>query len=41
MIKNILFDFDGTLADTVQGIVETLRESFVRLGRPVPRRWEI
>ena len=37
MIKNILFDFDGTLADTAQGIVETLRESFVRLGRPAPK----
>ena len=41
MIKNILFDFDGTLADTVQGIVETLRESFVRLGRPVPTEEEM
>ena len=41
MIKNILFDFDGTLADTVQGIVETLRESFVRLGRPVPKEEEM
>ena len=41
MIKNILFDFDGTLADTAQGIVETLRESFVRLGRPVPTEEEM
>ena len=41
MIKNILFDFDGTLADTAQGIVETLRESFVRLGRPVPKEEEM
>lgn len=41
MIKNILFDFDGTLADTAQGIVETLRESFVRLGRPAPTEEEM
>ena len=41
MIKNILFDFDGTLADTAQGIVETLRESFVRLGRHVPTEEEM
>ncbi|MBR5070169.1 MAG: HAD family hydrolase [Bacteroidales bacterium] len=36
MIKNILFDFDGTLADTAQGIVTTLRQSFIQMGRPVP-----
>ena len=41
MIKNILFDFDGTLADTAHGIVETLRESFVQLGRPVPAEEEM
>ena len=41
MIKNILFDFDGTLADTAQGIVETLRESFVWLGRPAPTEEEM
>lgn len=38
MIKSVLFDFDGTLADTAQGIVETLRESFVQLGLPVPTK---
>lgn len=36
MIKNILFDFDGTLADTAPGIVATLRKSFVQMGLPVP-----
>ncbi len=41
MIKNVLFDFDGTLADTARGIVETLRESFVQLGLPVPAEEEM
>lgn len=36
MIKNILFDFDGTIADTSRGIVETLRQSLTRLHKPVP-----
>ena len=32
----ILFDFDGTLANTTPGIVATLRASFEAMGRPVP-----
>ena len=32
----ILFDFDGTLADTAPGIVATLRASFETMGCPVP-----
>ena len=41
MSKNLLFDFEATSADTAQGIGETLRESFVRLGRPVPKEEEM
>lgn len=41
MIKNILFDFDGTLADTAPGIVATLRQSFIQMGLPVPTEEEM
>lgn len=34
MIRNILFDFDGTLADTRQGIVLTVQETLRRMGLP-------
>ena len=34
MIRNIIFDFDGTLADTARGIVATEREVLRRLGLP-------
>ena len=34
--KAILFDFDGTLADTAPGILMTMRETFRRMGIPVP-----
>ena len=36
MIKAILFDFDGTLADTAPGIILTMRETFKTMGLPVP-----
>lgn len=36
MIKAILFDFDGTLADTAPGIVNTLSETLRRMGAEVP-----
>ena len=34
--KAILFDFDGTLADTAPGILVTMRETFLRMGIPIP-----
>lgn len=34
--KCIIFDFDGTLADTASGIVATFQETFRRLGMTVP-----
>ena len=34
MIRNLIFDFDGTLADTAQGILATEREMLRRLGLP-------
>jgi phosphoglycolate phosphatase len=36
MIKNIIFDFDGTLADTQEGILATEREMLRRMGLPEP-----
>lgn len=36
MIRSIIFDFDGTLADTNAGIVGTFQETFRRLGMEVP-----
>ena len=34
--KGILFDFDGTLADTAPGIVLTMRRAFAAEGLPLP-----
>jgi len=36
VIKCIIFDFDGTLADTNEGIVKTFQETFRHLGMPIP-----
>jgi len=36
MIKAILFDFDGTLADTVEGIILTMRHTLIEMGLPAP-----
>ena len=36
MIKAILFDFDGTLADTAPGIVLTMQKTFEALGKDIP-----
>lgn len=36
MIRNIIFDFDGTLADTAAGILATEREMLRRMGLPEP-----
>lgn len=36
LYKCIIFDFDGTLADTHEGIVKTYRETIRLIGLPVP-----
>lgn len=36
MVKAILFDFDGTLADTAPGIVKTMECTFQEMGLPIP-----
>lgn len=35
-MRTILFDFDGTLADTSRGIVSSYQNAFSSLGLPVP-----
>ena len=35
MIRNLIFDFDGTLADTTEGIVITTQETLRLMGLPV------
>jgi len=41
MIKNILFDFDGTLVDSAPGIVKTMEETFKRMNVAVPSEAEM
>lgn len=36
MFKNIIFDFDGTIADTNQGIINTFVRSFEELNLEIP-----
>ena len=36
MIKYLVFDFDGTLADTTEGILQTTRATFARMDLPIP-----
>lgn len=36
MVKAVLFDFDGTLANTADGIVLTMKETYRRMGLQVP-----
>lgn len=36
MTRAILFDFDGTLADTAPGIVLTMQKTFAAMGLPEP-----
>ena len=36
MVKNIIFDFDGTLCDTSSVIVRSFQETLVRAGYPIP-----
>lgn len=40
-IKNILFDFDGTLVDSAPGIVKTMEQTFLRMGVVVPSEAEM
>ncbi len=35
-IRLIIYDFDGTLADTSQGIVRTMQATFKKLNLPIP-----
>jgi len=35
-VKAVLFDFDGTLFNTAPGILITIRETFKKMGYPVP-----
>ena len=41
MIKYLVFDFDGTLADSTEGIVRTTRATFARMGLPTPEEADI
>lgn len=36
MIRYLVFDFDGTLADSTEGIIKTTRATFARMGLPMP-----
>ena len=36
MLKAIIFDFDGTVVDTGEGILKSLQYSFKEMGREVP-----
>lgn len=39
--KSLLFDLDGTLTDSGEGIINSARYAFERMGYPVPRREEM
>ncbi len=41
MISNVLFDLDGTLTDTTEGIVRSMQYALDRLGRPRPDEPEL
>ena len=41
IIKNILFDLDGTLTDPKEGIVRCIRYALTRLGTPCPDETEL
>lgn len=41
MIKNYIFDFDGTVVDTIRGIVATMQETFRLHDREIPTVDEI
>lgn len=39
--KSLLFDLDGTLTDSGEGIINSARYAFERMGYPVPKREEM
>ncbi len=41
MIRNILFDFDGTLVDSAPGIVKTMEQTFLKMRVEVPSEAEM
>lgn len=41
MIKNVLFDLDGTLIDSAEGILSSVEYAFAHLGEEVPPRREL
>jgi phosphoglycolate phosphatase len=41
LIKNILFDLDGTLTDPVEGITRCINYALERMSAPVPTRAEL
>jgi phosphoglycolate phosphatase len=41
MISSVLFDLDGTLTDTTEGIVRSMQYALGRLGRPQPDETEL
>ena len=36
MYSYLFFDLDGTLTDSKEGILKSLRYAFERMGRPIP-----
>ena len=40
MKKAVIFDLDGTLTDSKEGILNSLRYAFDKLGEPVPPAME-
>ena len=36
MYRYILFDLDGTLTDSKEGIIKSLQYAFEKLGDPIP-----
>ena len=41
MIRTVIFDFDGTLADTSEGIVRTMQATLRKMGLPVTDEFTI
>ena len=41
MVKTILFDLDGTLTDSGEGIINCVKMTFERFGLPVPSQAEL
>ena len=41
MLDAVLFDFDGTVVDTGEGIIKSLQYSFAAMGREIPTENEL